>query len=112
MTALFTQSPPAARDFTVNALYYCPRHGQVLDFVGGVPDLQRRTLRLSSGPRGGQVRAPPRRPACSRARASTCRARRRGADPRPADWRGGPVAHAHCARARARLPWFAGGAAD
>jgi tRNA nucleotidyltransferase/poly(A) polymerase len=37
------------RDFTVNSLYYDPRSGQVLDFVGGVPDARQRTLRLTEG---------------------------------------------------------------
>ncbi|KAI8474864.1 MAG: hypothetical protein J3K34DRAFT_517939 [Monoraphidium minutum] len=44
-----------ARDFTVNALYYCPRTSSVLDFVGGVEDIRRHTLRLCSGFGGGQV---------------------------------------------------------
>ena len=38
-----------ARDFTVNALFYCPRTGAVLDFVGGAADVERRALRLCSG---------------------------------------------------------------
>eukprot|EP00775_Hariotina_reticulata_P005351 gene5351-5587_t len=38
------------RDFTVNSLYYDPRSQQVLDFVGGVPDAQQRTLRLTADP--------------------------------------------------------------
>jgi tRNA nucleotidyltransferase (CCA-adding enzyme) len=33
------------RDFTINALMFDPRAGQVLDFVGGVADLQNRILR-------------------------------------------------------------------
>jgi hypothetical protein len=34
------------RDFTVNALFYDPYSRRVVDFVGGVEDLRRRTLRL------------------------------------------------------------------
>ncbi len=33
------------RDFTVNALFYCPVEQQLLDYVGGFGDLQSRTLR-------------------------------------------------------------------
>jgi poly(A) polymerase len=33
------------RDFTVNALYYCPIDRQVIDYVGGVPDIRNRRLR-------------------------------------------------------------------
>lgn len=38
------------RDFTMNALYYDPTDDCVLDFVGGVTDLQKRTLRLTCDP--------------------------------------------------------------
>lgn len=34
------------RDFTVNALYYDPFHEQILDFVGGLDDLEHRRLRF------------------------------------------------------------------
>lgn len=34
------------RDFTVNALYYDPQEEEILDFVGGIHDLQRRRLRF------------------------------------------------------------------
>ncbi|GBF92126.1 hypothetical protein Rsub_04473 [Raphidocelis subcapitata] len=47
-----------ARDFTANSLYYCPLNGVVLDFVGGVPDINARTLRLSAsilGNRGARL---------------------------------------------------------
>ena len=33
------------RDFTINALYYCPIDRQVIDYVGGVPDIRGRRLR-------------------------------------------------------------------
>ena len=33
------------RDFTINALYYCPVDKQVIDYVGGFQDIQRRRLR-------------------------------------------------------------------
>jgi len=33
------------RDFTINALYYCPIDRQVIDYVGGFQDIQRRRLR-------------------------------------------------------------------
>lgn len=33
------------RDFTVNGLYYCPRRRQIVDYVGGLPDLSARRLR-------------------------------------------------------------------
>ena len=33
------------RDFTLNALYYCPVDRQVIDYVGGVPDIRNRRLR-------------------------------------------------------------------
>jgi poly(A) polymerase len=41
----------ARRDFTVNALYYDPTGGQVLDYHHGVRDLQRKTLRMIGDPR-------------------------------------------------------------
>jgi poly(A) polymerase len=33
------------RDFTINALYYCPVDQQILDYVGGYPDVRHRKLR-------------------------------------------------------------------
>jgi len=39
------------RDFTVNALFYDFSTGQVLDYVGGVEDLQKRQLRCVGNPR-------------------------------------------------------------
>ena len=44
-------TPPEAaarRDYTINALSYDPRTGQVVDFFGGTEDLQRRLLRHTS----------------------------------------------------------------
>ncbi len=38
------------RDFTINALYYAPKGGQILDFVGGVADLRRGTVRAIGSP--------------------------------------------------------------
>lgn len=32
------------RDFTINALFYDPRTNEVLDFVGGIPDLEVRPV--------------------------------------------------------------------
>ncbi len=33
------------RDFTVNALYYCPIDGQLIDYVGGYEDIRQKRLR-------------------------------------------------------------------
>lgn len=44
-------APPAAaarRDFTINALMYDPRSGELLDFFGGAADLKQRVLRHTS----------------------------------------------------------------
>ena len=38
------------RDFTVNALYYDPRSGEIIDFHGGLADLKRRTMRIIGDP--------------------------------------------------------------
>jgi poly(A) polymerase len=38
------------RDFTVNALFYDPEAHEVLDYVGGLPDLERRILRIIGDP--------------------------------------------------------------
>jgi poly(A) polymerase len=38
------------RDFTVNALFYDPEAHQVIDYVGGLPDLDRRLLRSIGDP--------------------------------------------------------------
>ena len=40
----------ARRDFTINGLFYDPVRRRVLDFVGGRPDLRRRTLRAIGDP--------------------------------------------------------------
>ena len=36
----------ARRDFTINALYYDPTKDVVVDFMGGLKDVEKRTLRL------------------------------------------------------------------
>ncbi len=42
-----TQAEDAARrDFTINALYYDPTRDVVVDFLGGLKDIEKRTLRL------------------------------------------------------------------
>jgi poly(A) polymerase len=42
-----TQAEDAARrDFTINALYYDPTKDVVVDFMGGLKDVEKRTLRL------------------------------------------------------------------
>ncbi len=38
------------RDFTINALYYCSRTFSVLDYVGGVEDLDNRVIRIIGDP--------------------------------------------------------------
>ncbi len=38
------------RDFTVNALFYDPRSFEVIDYVGGVPDLEARLIRTIGDP--------------------------------------------------------------
>ena len=38
------------RDFTVNALYYDPKSDTILDYHGGVPDLQNKVLRMIGDP--------------------------------------------------------------
>jgi poly(A) polymerase len=38
------------RDFTVNSLFYDPRTFQVIDYVGGLPDLEARVIRTVSDP--------------------------------------------------------------
>jgi poly(A) polymerase len=38
------------RDFTINALFYDPRSFQVVDYVGGVPDLDARLIRTVGDP--------------------------------------------------------------
>ncbi len=40
----------ARRDFTINALYYDPSTGEVLDYVGGVADIRARRLKLIGPP--------------------------------------------------------------
>jgi poly(A) polymerase len=44
------QEDAARRDFTVNALYYDPASQEVWDYHQGVPDLQRRVLRIIGDP--------------------------------------------------------------
>jgi poly(A) polymerase len=42
-----TQAEDAARrDFTVNALYYDPTHDRVVDYLDGLKDIEKRTLRV------------------------------------------------------------------
>lgn len=38
------------RDFTINALYYCPKDHSIHDFVGGFADIGRRTIRMIGDP--------------------------------------------------------------
>jgi poly(A) polymerase len=38
------------RDFTINALYYNPVNGEILDFVGGLEDLDKRHISLIGDP--------------------------------------------------------------
>ena len=38
------------RDFTINALFYDPEAHTVIDYVGGLPDLERRILRIIGDP--------------------------------------------------------------
>ncbi len=38
------------RDFTINAIYYDPTADQLLDFVGGLDDVARKTLRIIGDP--------------------------------------------------------------
>ncbi len=38
------------RDFTVNALYFCPRDNKLVDYTGGFEDLQARLLRMIGDP--------------------------------------------------------------
>ncbi len=38
------------RDFTINGLFYDLERGEVLDYVGGVPDLERRVVRSIGAP--------------------------------------------------------------
>jgi poly(A) polymerase len=40
----------ARRDFTINALYYDPSTGEVLDYTDGVRDIRRRRLRIIGDP--------------------------------------------------------------
>ena len=42
----------ARRDFTINALYYDPNREQVTDFMGGVKDARKNTLRMIGDARG------------------------------------------------------------
>jgi poly(A) polymerase len=38
------------RDFTINALYFCPRDNKLVDYTGGFEDLQARLLRMIGDP--------------------------------------------------------------
>lgn len=38
------------RDFTINGLFYDLSHGEVLDWVGGMPDIERRTVHTIGDP--------------------------------------------------------------
>ncbi len=38
------------RDFTVNGLFYLPHSGEVIDYVGGLADMERRTIRTIDDP--------------------------------------------------------------
>ena len=38
------------RDFTLNGLFYDLERGEIIDYIGGVPDLRRRTLRMIGDP--------------------------------------------------------------
>ena len=40
----------ARRDFTINALFYDLEHGQILDWVGGMHDIERRVVRTIGDP--------------------------------------------------------------
>lgn len=44
------KSDALRRDFTVNALYYAPDDGAILDYAGGLNDLQKRQLRIIGDP--------------------------------------------------------------
>ncbi len=44
------RSDALRRDFTVNALYYAPDNGAILDYAGGLEDLQKRQLRIIGDP--------------------------------------------------------------
>lgn len=44
------KSDALRRDFTVNALYYSPEDGTILDYAGGIEDLQKRQLRIIGDP--------------------------------------------------------------
>ena len=48
----FSSAPEDAkrRDFTMNALFYDPSSGQIIDHVGGVADIRRRILRTVGNP--------------------------------------------------------------
>ena len=44
------QDDATRRDFTVNALYYDPSSGKVIDYHGGADDIRKRTLRMIGEP--------------------------------------------------------------
>lgn len=43
-------SDAVRRDFTVNALYYCPSNNTIHDYTGGIKDLKKRQLRMIGDP--------------------------------------------------------------
>jgi poly(A) polymerase len=57
------------RDFTVNALYFECRSGEMIDYHGGLADLKKRTLRIIGDP---ETRFP-RRPGAHAARGAAGR---------------------------------------
>jgi poly(A) polymerase len=40
----------ARRDFTINALYYDPRNESIIDFVGGLEDIEKKVIRVIGDP--------------------------------------------------------------
>ncbi len=38
------------RDFTVNALYFCPQSNEIIDYVGAMADIKNKTLRVIGDP--------------------------------------------------------------
>ena len=67
-----TQAEDAARrDFTINALYYDPTKDVVVDFMGGLKDVEKRTLRLIGNCRNPLSRRPGAHAACGTPRRKT-----------------------------------------
>jgi len=44
------QTDASRRDFTVNAVFYDPLKNKIIDFVGGVDDIKKRTIRFIGNP--------------------------------------------------------------